>query len=138
NVKRTCVTCHGDRRRMGEVSLDSFSIANTTHSPELVEKMIAKLRAGIMPPPGRPRPAGDTLQMLAATLEGLIDKAAAAKPEPGERTFQRLNRAEYERSIQDLLTLQVNAGDWLPLDTKSANFDNIADVQTPSATVLDA
>jgi hypothetical protein len=100
--------------------------------------MIAKLRAGMMPPPGRKRPGGDTLTALAETLEGLVDRAAALKPEPGTRSFQRLNRAEYERSIQDLLTLEIDAGKWLPLDTKSANFDNIADVQIPSATLLDA
>jgi hypothetical protein len=78
------------------------------------------------------------LTLLAETLERLVDAAAALKPEPGGRTFQRLNRAEYEQSIRDLLTLEVSAGNWLPLDTKSANFDNIADVQMPSATLLDA
>src|SRR5215207_11374166 len=100
--------------------------------------MIAKLQAGMMPLPGYHRPGGDTLIQLATTLEQILDRAAATRPNPGGRTFQRLNRAEYERSIHDLLGLDVNAGDWLPLDTKSANFDNIADVQTPSATLLDS
>jgi hypothetical protein len=100
--------------------------------------MINKLRTGMMPPPGRRRPGGDTLLVLATTLESMIDKAAAIKPEPGVRTFQRLNQAEYERSIKSLLEIDVNASAWLPLDTKSANFDNIADVQLPSATLLDA
>jgi hypothetical protein len=138
-VRKTCAaSCHNDQRHSGELTLESFDVAQATQKPEIAEKMIAKLRAGMMPPPGRQRPAGDTLSVLAATLESLIDRAAALNPEPGGRTFQRLNRAEYERSIRDLLTLDVDAGRWLPLDTKSANFDNIADVQMPSATLLDA
>jgi hypothetical protein len=67
-----------------------------------------------------------------------MDARYAADPNPGTRTFQRLNRAEYERAIKDVLSLDIKAESWLPLDTKSANFDNIADVQTPSATLLDS
>jgi len=142
-VRRTCATgaCHSDQRKTGNLSLEHFEVDAAASGPEMAqtaEKMISKLRTGMMPPPGRRRPGGDTLTLLAATLESLLDKAAAANPEPGVRTFQRLNRAEYERSIRDLLELEVHAGDWLPLDTKSANFDNIADVQMPSATLLDA
>lgn len=142
-VRRTCATgsCHSDRTKTGNLSLEHFEVDEAATSAELsqvAEKMISKLRTGMMPPPGRRRPEGDTLTLLASTLETLLDKRAAANPEPGLRTFQRLNRAEYERSIRDLLDLEVRAGDWLPLDTKSANFDNIADVQMPSATTLDA
>lgn len=138
-VRTTCAgACHSDQRKMADLSLASFDVGNAPASAEVAEKVIAKLRAGMMPPPGRRRPGGDTLTILVETLEQLVDKAAAANPEPGGRTFQRLNRAEYERSVLDLLGLQVDAGKWLPLDTKSANFDNIADVQMPSATLLDA
>jgi hypothetical protein len=141
-VRRTCVgACHSEQRKTGDLSLEQFDVAKASSTAALAaisEKMIGKLRAGMMPPPGRRRPGGDTLAVLASTLESLLDKAAAANPEPGIRAFQRLNRAEYEQSIRDLLELEVSAGDWLPLDTKSANFDNIADVQMPSATLLDA
>ena len=136
-VRNTCGFCHNDVDKTAGFSLDSFQVADAGRSPELAEKMIRKLRAGMMPPP-EVRVSADTIQALAQTLEQIIDKAAAANPNPGGRTFQRLNRAEYERSIHDLLTLDVDAGKWLPLDTKSANFDNIADVQTPSATLLDS
>src|SRR4051812_14655365 len=137
-IRNTCGACHNDGLRVGEMSLDSFTVENAATHPQLAEKMIVKLRAGMMPPPGEDRPKGDTLEVLVATLENILDKASAANPNPGVRTFQRLNRAEYERSIKDLLTLDVDAGKWLPLDTKSANFDNIADVQVPSATLLDS
>ncbi len=136
-VQQTCGGCHNERMRAGNLVLQKFDVATAAANAETSEKMIAKLRAGMMPPPGRKRPGGDTLDVLAETLEHLVDSAAALKPEPGTRAFQRLNVAEYERSIRDLLTLEVDAGKWLPLDTKSANFDNIADAQTPSATLLD-
>src|SRR4051812_842221 len=137
-IRNTCGACHNDGLRVGEMSLDSFTVENAAKHPQLAEKMIVKLRAGMMPPPGEDRPKGDTLEMLVTTLENNLDRASAANPNPGVRTFQRLNRAEYERSIHDLLAIDVDASKWLPLDTKSANFDNIADVQTPSATLLDS
>ena len=138
-VRETCAeSCHSESRKLGNLSLAGFNVANSALSPETAEKMIVKLRAGMMPPPGRDRPGGDTLIALAQAMEKLIDTKAAANPNPGSRTFQRLNRAEYERSVKDLLAINISAGSWLPLDTKSANFDNIADAQTPSATLLDA
>jgi len=138
-VTKTCGGCHSEQRKQGNLSLAGFdllTIGNT--SPEIAEKMIGKLRTGMMPPPGRARPGGDTLDVLMTTLERLMDTKAQRAPNPGRRTFQRLNRAEYERSVHDVLGLTINADSWLPLDTKSANFDNIADVQMPSATTLDA
>ncbi len=138
-VRRTCVQCHSDTRKAGNLSLNGFDFASAAFSqPEVAEKMIGKLRAGMMPPPGRRRPGGDTMDVLTFTLERIMDERAKAEPNPGSRAFQRLNRPEYERSVRELLGLDVNASSWLPLDTRSANFDNIADVQMPSATVLDA
>jgi len=137
-VKKTCTGCHSQQRKVGNLVLEGFDVAQAASNAELTEKIIGKLQVGMMPPPGRARPKGDTLQVLQATLERLVDTRAALKPEPGVRTFQRLNRAEYAQSIKQLLALDVDPGKWLPLDTKSANFDNIADVQMPSATTLDA
>ncbi len=71
-------------------------------------------------------------------LEHTVDAAASANPNPGVRIFQRLNRPEYARAVRDLLALDVDAGSWLPLDTKSANFDNIADAQALSPTLLES
>lgn len=136
-VQDYCTGCHSDEKKKGELSLDHFDVTKAAESAELAEKMINKLRAGMMPPPGKERPKNDSLELLAATLERLVDAEAAKRPDPGSRGFQRLNRAEYERSIEALLGLSIDAGSWLPLDTKSANFDNIADTQIPSATVLD-
>jgi len=137
-VQQYCVRCHSDRRLTGNLSLEHFDAESPSDEAEVAEGMIRKLRAGMMPPPGAPRPAGDTLLTLVEGLESRIDRVAAENPNPGGRTFQRLNRAEYERSILDLLSMDVDAGDYLPLDTKSENFDNIADVQLLSPTLLNA
>ena len=137
-IREYCVRCHSDSQLRGNMSLEGFDAEDPGRSAELAEKMIVKLRAGMMPPPGVRRPAGDSLKVLVASLEARIDTAAAANPNPGGRTFQRLNRAEYERSIEELLGVRISAGDYLPLDTKSENFDNIADVQMMSPALLDA
>jgi len=132
-----CTRCHSDRMRRGELVLEGFDLANAPQNAEAVEKMIRKLRAGMMPPSGASRPEDAILQAVATELETTIDRAAARNPNPGARTFQRLNRAEYRAAIRDVLGLEVDVSSFLPLDTKSGNFDNIADVQTPSTTVME-
>jgi hypothetical protein len=141
SVRQYCVVCHNDQLLTGNLSLQTFDVAQVAgqaEPTEKAEKMIRKLRAEMMPPPGAPRPGGDTLTQLVETLEKSIDAAFRQNPNPGYRTFQRLNRAEYEAAIEDLLGLEINAADWLPVDARSANFDNIADAQTLSPTLLDA
>ena len=135
-VDETCRRCHNDRARYGNLSLDRFEVSRAGDDHPLAEKIIRKVRTGLMPPAGAARPDETALQGLAGILETLVDGAAAARPLPARRTFQRLNRAEYERSIRDLLALDVRASDYLPLDTKSAGFDNIADVQLLSPTLM--
>ena len=134
-VRQYCVRCHNDRRLLGGMSLERFDAADAVASAELAERVIRKLRAGMMPPPGARRPDEHVLTGLAVSLEEQLDRAAEHNSNPGRRTFQRLNRAEYAASVRDLLDLQIDAGKYLPLDTKSANFDNIADVQLLSATL---
>ena len=137
-VRQYCQGCHNDVMLTGNLSMESFAVERVNESAETGERMIGKLRAGMMPPPGRPRPGPDTLLALVETLENRIDSAAAVNPNPGIKTFPRLNRAEYSSMIYDLLALEVDAGDWLPLDAKSENFDNIADAQALSPTLLEA
>lgn len=137
-VRQYCQVCHNNVMLTGNLSMEGFAVETVADAAETGEKMIRKLRAGMMPPPGMPRPGPDTLLALVETLENDIDAAAALNPNPGIRTFPRLNRPEYESMIYDLLALKVNAGDWLPLDAKSENFDNIADAQALSPTLLEA
>ncbi len=135
-VEDTCRRCHNDRARYGGLSLDGFDVARAGADPRLAEKIIRKVRTGLMPPAGAARPDEAALQALAETLETLVARTAAERPLLGRRGFQRLNRAEYERSIRDLLALDVRASDYLPPDTKSAGFDNVADAQLLSPTLM--
>ena len=137
-VRQYCVRCHNDQVLRGNLSLETFDVASAHQRAATAEKMIVKLRAGMMPPPGARRPAPDTLLTLVETLETVVDEAAALDPNPGARRFQRLNRAEYERVIRDLLALEVDASRWLPGDTYLGNFDNMSDAQGLSPTLLEA
>lgn len=134
-VQKYCASCHNPTMKRGNLNLRAFTVDSAFGDAVTSEKMIRKLRAQMMPPPGSKRPTGDTLIALVETLEKVMDESSPVNP--GTRTFQRLNRAEYERVVKDLLGLEVNSGDWLPLDTKSANFDNISDVQSLSPTLLE-
>ncbi|GBD31689.1 hypothetical protein HRbin33_00648 [bacterium HR33] len=136
-IQRLCMLCHNDQMLTGNLSLAGFDVTRPQDRPEIAEKVIRKLRAGMMPPPGVPRPGGDTMVALVETIERNIDRWAAENPNPGSRMFQRLNREEYRAAVRDLLGLEVDVAEYLPLDTKSANFDNIADVQMPSPTVME-
>ena len=137
-VRSTCVMCHNDRSLSGNLSLQEFDVKNAAEHADVAEEMVRKLRAGMMPPPEARRTGGAALLTLVETLEHRLDEAAALAPDPGSRPFQRLNRSEYEQAIRDLLDLEVDSGNWLPLDPVSANFDNIADAQTLSATLLES
>lgn len=134
-VQRYCVVCHNDQLLTGNLSLQEFSVEDAAERAETTEKMILKLRAGMMPPPGMPRPGGDTLLTLVETLESEGDRAAQAAANQGGRRFQRLTRAEYERVIQDLLALDVDAGRWLPPDVLMDSFDNMSAAQASSTTL---
>jgi mono/diheme cytochrome c family protein len=135
-VKQYCVTCHNDRGNAGGLTLAAFDATKAAEHAERTEKMIRKLRAGMMPPAGARRPAPEVLAGLAEALEKRMDAAAARRPDPGWRPFQRLNRAEYKQAIKDLLAIDVDVAAYLPADTISDGFDNIADAQTFSATLL--
>ena len=137
-VDRYCVRCHNDRRMTGNLSLEGFEVAAAPERAEAAEKVIVKLRAGMMPPPGQRRPSEATLLELVETVEEVVDEAAKASPRPSARRFQRLTRAEYERVIRDLLDLAVDASRWLPADTYLGSFDNLSDAQGLSATLVES
>lgn len=134
-IDEYCLVCHDDRKKTGGLTLASFDVAAAADHPDLAENILAKVGVGLMPPARAPQPDAATRSALIAALEARLD-GAAARPNPGRRMLQRLNRAEYAAAIRSLLGLEIDVDAFLPADTISASFDNIADVQTPSATVL--
>jgi Protein of unknown function (DUF1592)/Protein of unknown function (DUF1588)/Protein of unknown function (DUF1587)/Protein of unknown function (DUF1585)/Protein of unknown function (DUF1595)/Planctomycete cytochrome C len=123
-----CVTCHSDKARTGGLTLEHAELLDIPKGAQTWEKVIRKVRAGMMPPPGMPRPDKATLDAFSVFLENSLDQAAALKPRPGRATIHRLNRTEYANAIRDLLALEVDATSLLPPDDESSGFDNIADV----------
>ncbi len=136
-VKTYCATCHSERTRSGELSLEHADLTDIPKNAEIWEKVIRKVRAGMMPPAGMPRPDTATLDAFVTHLEDAIDRAAAANPRPGRTALHRLNRAEYANAIRDLLALEIDATALLPPDDESSGFDNIADVLTVSPSLME-
>ncbi|HJZ73945.1 MAG TPA: DUF1592 domain-containing protein [Vicinamibacterales bacterium] len=137
-VGQYCATCHSERGKAGGLTLAGFDAAKIDQRPDVAEKMIRKLRTGMMPPPSARRPDADTIHQFVDALETKMDAAFAANPNPGWRPFQRLNRAEYQRAVKDLLGLDVDVTAYLPPDTISKGFDNVADVQSFSPTLMES
>jgi hypothetical protein len=133
-----CVTCHNDRSRTANFSLQKLDLSKVGDEPEVWEKVVRKLRAGVMPPPGVRRPPLPEYEGLRDFLETEIDRKAAAHANPGEVLLHRLNRAEYANAIRDLLDLQIDPASLLPPDDSARGFDNIAGSLTISPTLLES
>ena len=124
-IERYCVGCHNDRLRTAGLVLDQADLADVGAAPELWEKVVRKLRAGMMPPAGRPRPEPAARHALVARLESELDRAAVRNPNPGRVDgLRRLSRTEYRNAIRDLLALDVDVAELLPADDSSGGFDN--------------
>ncbi len=141
-IKQYCMGCHNAKAKLGGFVLDPGSLDHLgDHGvPQAAtwEKAVRKLRAGVMPPAGAPRPDKPTYDGLATFLEAKLDAAGNAQPNPGRTdALHRLNRAEYQNSVRDLLALNINAADLLPADDGSYGFDNIAGVLKVNQTLME-
>ena len=128
--RRYCIGCHNDRLRTADLSIAGLDLENLSHDAETWEKVVTRLRAGSMPPPGRPRPDDATYRNVAGWLETELDSAWAADPQPGRiNAIHRINRTEYRNAVRDLLALDVDVESLLPGDeTADGSFDNFAAV----------
>ena len=137
-LDRYCVTCHNDRLETGGLSLQRSDLTNVAADAAVWEKVVAKLRAGAMPPQPRPRPEPAAYDGFRTWLETELDRAAAAELRPGRtEALHRLSRAEYRNVVRDLLDLDVDVSDLLPADDTSYGFDNIAGVLGVSPTLME-
>ena len=133
-----CISCHNDGARQGGLSLEEVDPLHAAAHAETLEKVILKLRAGLMPPPRRPRPEAADISVFLTGIETAIDRAAAADPNPGRPVLHRLNRTEYAHVIRDLVGLDVDAEGLLPPDDMSLGYDNMSDVLTVSPALLES
>ena len=131
------MTCHNTRAKVAGLALDSIDLADIPRHAETAEKVVRKLRAGVMPPDGAPRPPRQDSDALISWLEAELDRVAEANPWPGEPLIRRFNRAEYANAIRDLLALELDVSTLLPADDSSEGFDNNGDVQGISPVLLE-
>lgn len=125
-IDRYCVTCHNKVLKTGGLTLDLIDVDNIKEGAEVWEKVVQKLRTGTMPPPNIPAPPIEERKALLTWLETSLDKAAVSDPNPGRtETLRRLNRTEYQNSIRDLLSLNIEASSYLPPDESGHGFDNV-------------
>ena len=136
-LNQYCVTCHNAKLKTGGLALDQLNLQRADANVESWEKVVRKVRAGMMPPAGAQRPDRRSLDAFAGAVEDALDRAAAANPNPGRTPLHRMNRVEYANAIRDLLGVEVDFATLLPADDSSNGFDNIADVLGVSPALLE-
>ena len=135
-IDQYCVTCHNARAKTANLLLDQLDLAHLSDHAEIAEKVVRKLRAGMMPPVNMKRPDPATMEGLIRWMENELDKGSVARlTAPG---LHRLNRTEYANAIRDLLALEVDATKFLPSDDSTRGFDNIAGALTMSPALMEA
>jgi hypothetical protein len=136
-VDRYCVGCHNQRLKTAKLELDVLDLSHPEKNALTWERAIRKLRGGMMPPPGAPKPTAVEVNTLATYLEDSLDKAGTANPNPGSVRIHRLNRAEYANAARDLFGIDIDSAALLPTDDISDGFDNIAQALKVSPSFLD-
>jgi mono/diheme cytochrome c family protein len=137
-VNRYCVTCHNDRAKTANLTLEKLDLSAVGDHAEVWEKVVRKMRAGVMPPPGVRRPTPAEYDGLRDWLESEIDRRAAGRTNPGSVILHRLNRTEYANVVRDLLDIEIDPAAFLPADDSARGFDNVAGSLTISPTLLEA
>jgi hypothetical protein len=132
-----CVTCHNQKAKTANLTFDTMDLTHVGQDAAVWERAVRKLRGGMMPPPGMPRPDPATVNSFVSFLEASLDQAALAAPNPGSVALHRLNRAEYQNAMKDVLGVDVDAAALLPRDDISNGLDNIANVLKVSPSFLD-
>ena len=136
-----CLTCHNQRMKQAgtvPVAFEGDALWDIGANAATWEKVVLKMRAGVMPPAGAPHPDTSVRGAFLGWLEGELDRAAATRPNPGRtEPFHRLNRTEYRNAVRDLLALDLDVSSMLPADDASYGFDNIAGVLKMSPTLME-
>ena len=117
-LQKYCITCHNERTKIAGLMLDKLDVNNVAGGADTWEKVVRKVRVGMMPPQGSPRPDQDTRQSLVTWLASELDRASAANLNPGRGLIHRFNRAEYANAIRDLFALDVDTSSMLPPTTR--------------------
>lgn len=133
----TCAGCHNARLTSGGLNVALLNAASLEQNPDLWRRLVRRVRAGEMPPPGVPKPPAEQLNTLLTFVQGRLDALQSSQaPDPGRVTAHRLNRNEYTNTIRDLLAVDYRADKNFPSDDSSGGFDNMSDVLTISPVLM--
>ncbi len=131
-----CITCHNSRLKTAGLALDALNVDHVGSDAATWEKVVVKIRAGMMPPSGARRPDRAALDGFASDLEARLDRASLPGAGLDAPVLHRLNRTEYANAIRDLLALDVDVAVLLPPDSSSDGFDNIAEALSVSPSLI--
>ncbi|NOT63660.1 MAG: DUF1592 domain-containing protein, partial [Acidobacteria bacterium] len=132
-----CVSCHNQKKKTAGIVLEGLDFTRVANQADLWEKVLRKVSTGQMPPANAPKPDKAEAGAFVKWLEGTLDHAAAVNPQPGRPAVHRLNRAEYSNAIRDLLAVDIQPGQWLPVDDSGHGFDNIGEVLSLSPALVE-
>ena len=137
-VTKYCITCHNERLKTANLLLDKADLDQISNSADAWERVVVQLRSRAMPPVNMPRPDNATYDAVATWLETELDRAAAARPNPGRPAgLHRLNRTEYANAVRDLLGVEIDPASMLPPDAQAYGFDTNADALGIEPALLD-
>ncbi len=133
-----CSKCHNATDWAGGVAFDTMSSDSIPDEAETWENTVRKLRGQLMPPAGNRTPPAGMRKNFIAYMEGELDKAGQAHPQPGRVALHRLNRKEYANAVWDVLNVRADVNSMLPQDDAAEGFDNVANVLQVSPSFLDS
>jgi hypothetical protein len=137
-LTRHCLECHSGEKPKGDLRLDRLS--HDFADPASQQRWLAvlqRIKAGEMPPEDKPRPPANDVRVLADWISGKVQAEAARRAAEGRVVLRRLNRAEYQNTIRDLLGVDIDLTEKLPLDTSAHGFDNVGEALHVSSFLME-
>ena len=135
-LNQYCITCHNQRLKTASLSLDLLDVSTVGGDADTWEKVVKKIRTGMMPPSGAKRPDRSALDAFATEVESRLDRAVDPTAALSTPALHRLNRTEYANAIRDLLALDIDVNTLLPADGSSQGFDNLAEALAASPALI--
>src|SRR6266545_4967708 len=127
--EKYCYACHGNGKKKGDLALDAYkSPADAVNDPKTWEKILQNLEGHVMPPEKKPQPSPGEADLILSWIQSQVFKCDCQHPDPGRVTLRRLNRAEYNNTIRDLVGVPFQPAEDFPADDSGYGFDNIGDV----------
>ena len=137
-LKAYCFECHGEGLKEANLALDQAPATGADQKQRDVWwKVLKNLRAGVMPPAGSPRPTAHEQETIANGIKFGVFGINPADPDPGRNGVRRLNRREYDNTVDDLMGIKFDAALVFPPDDSGFGFDNVGDALSFSPLLME-